>query len=290
MSLSKREKMQRILACPACDGGIDVGSGSCTRCHACYLAAGGKLCFDSSWQTASPEAADWFGRAKEYAKRKLPRMYPLLIDLLSPVYTGMGHAPLLSEMIAGDAIVLNVGAGPWSVAEEVISIDLAPYPDVDVVASAERLPIRASSADGILSIALLEHVPDPQRAVGECFRVLKPGGRFVGFVPFMQGVHASPYDFQRYAPEGLRHLFRDFHIGAIQAVGPTSGLIWILQEWIALLLSFNSLTLYRVIYPLTFILSPLKYLDVILNRHPARERIATGFYVFARKPCPTLPQ
>ena len=287
MTPSKLEKLQRILACPGCGGEIDARSGDCTRCHACYLAAGGKLCFDGVWQEVSPTAGDWFNRTKEYVKTRLAGIYPLLIQALSPVYTGVRRASLLAAMPVDDGIVLDLGAGPWVLAAEVITIDLAPYPHVDVVASVERLPIRAGSTDGIISIALLEHVPDPQRVVAECRRVLKPGGRLVCFIPFMQGIHASPYDFQRYTPEGLRHLFGDFDIEAIRAVGPTSGLIWILQEWIALLLSFNSLALYKIIYPLTFILSPLKYFDVILNRHPARDRIATGCYVFARKPART---
>ncbi len=284
MTPRKREALGRILACPACDGSVDPDSGACAHCHVSYVNAAGKLCFDSAFQDLAPTDTDWLNRAKEWAKTRLPRIYPLLIDALSPVYTGMGRAPRLGELLNDDAVVLNVGAGASDLDAEVISIDIVPYPTVDVVASVERLPIRSNSADGVVSIAMIEHVAHPQQAVREWLRVLKPGGRIICFVPFMQALHASPYDFQRYTPEGLRVLFCDFEIDAIRAVGPTSGFVWVLQEWIALLLSFNSLALYRFIYPLTFILSPLKYLDVLLDRHPARDRIATGSYVFARKP------
>jgi SAM-dependent methyltransferase len=52
--------------------------------------------------------------------------------------------------------------------------------DVDgrlVCCSAERLPFRDGSFDGVLSLGLLEHLPDERPAVEEAFRVLKPGGR-----------------------------------------------------------------------------------------------------------------
>ena len=43
-------------------------------------------------------------------------------------------------------------------------------------ASAEALPFASGSFDGAWSIAVLEHVPNPERALDELGRVLKPGG------------------------------------------------------------------------------------------------------------------
>jgi len=50
-------------------------------------------------------------------------------------------------------------------------------------ASAERLPYPDEIFDVALSHEVLEHVPDEQRAVREAYRVLKPGGYLVVFVP-----------------------------------------------------------------------------------------------------------
>lgn len=50
-------------------------------------------------------------------------------------------------------------------------------------ADAEKLPIRDESVDYIVSFDLLEHLPDPKKAMGECHRVLKKGGIFHSFIP-----------------------------------------------------------------------------------------------------------
>jgi SAM-dependent methyltransferase len=44
-----------------------------------------------------------------------------------------------------------------------------------------RLP--SASFDCITLLAVLEHVPDPDALGGECFRLLRPGGRLVATVP-----------------------------------------------------------------------------------------------------------
>ncbi|MFX0195933.1 MAG: class I SAM-dependent methyltransferase [Candidatus Hodarchaeota archaeon] len=45
--------------------------------------------------------------------------------------------------------------------------------------------------DFILSSDVLEHVPEPQRALSEIQRVLKPGGKFIFTVPFVEGMPQS---------------------------------------------------------------------------------------------------
>lgn len=47
------------------------------------------------------------------------------------------------------------------------------------VGSAEDLPYPSNSFDVVCSMGVLHHTPDTQRAVGEVFRVLKPGGRLI---------------------------------------------------------------------------------------------------------------
>ncbi len=48
---------------------------------------------------------------------------------------------------------------------------------------AELLPFAANAFDALLSHEVLEHVADDRRALREIFRVLRPGGRLVLFVP-----------------------------------------------------------------------------------------------------------
>ena len=51
------------------------------------------------------------------------------------------------------------------------------------VCDATRLAARESSADCIVSLETLEHLPDPEGFVAQCARVLRPGGRFVVSTP-----------------------------------------------------------------------------------------------------------
>ena len=132
---------------------------------------------------------------------------------------------------------------------------------------------------------MLEHVTDPQAHVAEMRRVLAPGGRVVCFMPFMAPFHASPHDYQRLTHAGLETLFKDFEVLSVRVgAGPTSSLLWVLQEWLALVLSLGSRRLYRLLVPLMWLLSPLKVLDLVLARHPEARVVASAFVVEARKP------
>ncbi|MBM3472651.1 MAG: class I SAM-dependent methyltransferase [Armatimonadetes bacterium] len=48
-----------------------------------------------------------------------------------------------------------------------------------VVADGQHLPFADACFDHILSVCVLEHIPDAEAAIGECLRVLRPGGSFV---------------------------------------------------------------------------------------------------------------
>ena len=57
---------------------------------------------------------------------------------------------------------------------------LSAYPHAQVrVADCQALPFRASSFDTVLVFHTLTYAEDPKRAVEECARVLRPGGRLV---------------------------------------------------------------------------------------------------------------
>lgn len=50
-------------------------------------------------------------------------------------------------------------------------------------ADAQQLPLRDQTVDAVVSIAVLQLIPDPVAALGEMARVLKPGGRIALMVP-----------------------------------------------------------------------------------------------------------
>lgn len=77
--------------------------------------------------------------------------------------------------------------------EEAIETAQRTCPDIEFKAApAEKLPFKDNFFDAAISIAVLEHVDDPQKAVTEAFRVLKPGGIFFSITPQEKSKVALP--------------------------------------------------------------------------------------------------
>ncbi len=77
---------------------------------------------------------------------------------------------------------------------------------IDIFGDGHVLGVRDASVDTVLSLEVLEHVPDPERCVAEVARVLRPGGRFLLTVPLVSPLHQLPYDFRRFTPAGIEEL------------------------------------------------------------------------------------
>lgn len=282
------DQLRDRLACPGCRTPFErtAWASGCARCVACdrtvQLRDGQ---FRSGGFAAQVAQSDWLNRTKDVVKRRFGRLYPLAIELLSPVHTGRFVQDFLAQWDLDRQWVADFGCGTSRYDPRVVCVDGMDYDNVHVVCDLDQTPLQTAALDAIVSVAVLEHVADPAAHVAEMHRVLRPGGRVLCFVPFIQGFHASPHDFQRLTESGLRHLFKEFDVLAVRVgSGPTSALLWVVQEWLAMLLSFGSLRLYRMVMPLMWILSPIKYLDLLMARHPAASTIACGLVIDARKP------
>jgi SAM-dependent methyltransferase len=197
---------------------------------------------------------------------------------------------LVPSFLAGfgpGARVLNVGSGGTAYDARVTNLDIAPGDHVDVVGTAEDLPFEDGSFDGALVLAVLEHVADSHRALGELRRVLRPDGKLLVAIPFIQGYHPHPLDRRRYTREGL-HAELELEGFTVEATGivngPASAMAWVTAEFLALLLSGRSRKLHRVARVATsWIAWPIKWLDVWLVRHETAEVIASGVWARARR-------
>jgi len=78
----------------------------------------------------------------------------------------------------------------------------------DIVGSATDIPQEDASFDTLVCTEVLEHVPDPLKALREMSRVLKPGGHLVLSTPMYWPRHEVPYDYFRYPYDGLLHLVK----------------------------------------------------------------------------------
>jgi SAM-dependent methyltransferase len=114
-------------------------------------------------------------------------------------------------------LVLDVGCGRrpyektfFAGASRYIGTDyLSDRSRPDVVSSALDVPFSDNTFDTVVSTEVLEHVPEPLRALKEMHRVLKPGGHLVLSTPMYCPRHEVPYDFFRYPYDGMLYLIKE---------------------------------------------------------------------------------
>ncbi len=97
-----------------------------------------------------------------------------------------GHLRYISQDFAkydgrGDEIGLQTGS--WN------------QENIDIISDIIKIPEPDSSFDVILCTEVIEHVPDPIRALEELARLLKAGGIIILTAPFISMTHFSPFYF-----------------------------------------------------------------------------------------------
>jgi SAM-dependent methyltransferase len=135
-----------------------------------------------------------------------------------------------------DGLVLDCGAGKRPVYfDNVVNFEIADYDTTDVRGVGEVLPFIDEAFDAVLSIAVLEHVKDPFLCAREIARVLKPGGRLMCCVPFLQPLHGYPHHYYNMTAQGLKNLFVDYlkieKVTTYESIYPIWSLTWILKSW-----------------------------------------------------------
>jgi SAM-dependent methyltransferase len=143
------------------------------------------------------------------------------------------HLPELGAI--GGGVVLDVGcADQWvrkrlAAGADYVSLD---YPAIGAVryaatprvfGDAQALPIRSASVDAVTMLEVIEHLPDPDKALAEAHRVLRPGGILVLSAPFAYPLHDQPHDYRRFTPHGLAWMLsrHGFQAGPARPVGGT---------------------------------------------------------------------
>lgn len=107
----------------------------------------------------------------------------------------IAYVDLLKRHLSGRRHVLEFGAGADTLID---TVDAAARTACDLtedmiravrrnaagaVADAQQLPFRAGAFDGVFSVNVLEHVPEPAAVIAEAARVLEPGGRALFITP-----------------------------------------------------------------------------------------------------------
>ena len=85
------------------------------------------------------------------------------------------------------------------------------FSQIDIVSDIMDIPERDASFDAVLCTEVLEHLPDPIRALDEMARLLRPGGTFIITAPFWSLTHFAPYHYAT----GFNRFFYEFHLGRL---------------------------------------------------------------------------
>lgn len=128
---------------------------------------------------------------------------------------------------------LDIGAqnGPYAAHfPHRIALDVQRGLGVQIIGDAQQLGIRDASFEVVLCTEVLEHLPEPQRAIDEMFRVLEPGGELLLTTRFLFPLHDTPHDYFRYTKYGLRHLLRRFEIVELREETDSVGALAVLLQ------------------------------------------------------------
>jgi len=85
------------------------------------------------------------------------------------------------------------------------------YPKTDIVSDIIEIPEPNQSFDVILCSEVIEHIPDPVKALQEFRRLLKKSGYLILTAPFCSLTHFAPYHFST----GFNSFFYEYHLNEL---------------------------------------------------------------------------
>lgn len=176
-----------------------------------------------------------------------------------------------SSLTAGT--VLDVGAQnspykniiPYT---KYMTLDIDEKLDPDICCDVHNINWQSNYFDVVIATEVLEHLYNPQKAIDEIYRVLKPGGICIVSTPFFYIYHPDPKDYYRFTWDSLNYLFRNFSQIEIKHHGNRLHIFWQLIHSGGIKYFINIL---RVITPL------------IAKINFKKTRFPLGFVVISRK-------
>ena len=99
---------------------------------------------------------------------------------------------------------------PFFPGKEYVGCDMREGTGVDKVLNLHHIDQPDSSVGTVITLDTLEHVEFPHMALQEIHRILKPDGIVVITSVLDFRIHATPYDYWRFTPDGFRSLLAPF--------------------------------------------------------------------------------
>ena len=191
----------------------------------------------------------------------------------------------------GRTLDIGAQAGPYAAHfPNRVALDIRRGPGVEMIGDAQLLGIREATFDVVLCTEVLEHLPEPQKAIDEIQRVLKPGGTLLLTTRFIFPIHDAPHDYFRYTKYGLRYLLRRFEILELQEETDAVGTLAVLLQRLGMQAETLRWTPLRALWliaaqgmrPFSFLITR-EYGDSRRSR-PEPGILTSGYHVACRKP------
>lgn len=164
-----------------------------------------------------------------------------------------------------------------------LNIDPATQPDF--LCPADAIPVVDDSFDAVILSEVLEHLWEPDKALREIARILRPGGHVLATIPFLFPVHGDPGDFQRWTPEKLRREFERAGLAVIELTPMGSAAAVVFDVcWF----TWNSNLVIRLpivlqhFAQLPFLMAKPLFALVDRRLQRVREQVTTGYLVIAQ--------
>ena len=222
-------KVSERMACPDCKKTLIVLGDKyiqCAECNRMYPVVAGlslPILLSRRSEFATRDYGEWQRKEVLGTRKKGYRESRFLPKTNVTNISEPAKNRFLNYLESG--VVLNVGSGPRHIliADNWISLDIAPHANCEVVGDVQWLPFLDNSFDAVYSTSLFEHLRDPFTAAREITRVQRPGGVMWCDVPFAYPIHGSPNDYFRYTPDGLKSVFADLEtIESGPSLGPVA--------------------------------------------------------------------
>ena len=161
------------------------------------------------------DSAFWDG-CEDHAHLGFHTMSRALHNILITRIHDRNLSELASKHLRGRLIDIGCGSKPYKnllapYLTEHVGVDVQSTghdtSEIDIFSNAYDIPVDSNSIDSAICTAVLEHLEEPEQAICECYRVLKPGGAAIYSVPFIWHLHEEPRDFYRFSKYGLEYLF-----------------------------------------------------------------------------------
>ncbi len=189
------------------------------------------------------------------------------------------NTALANESIHGRVVDIGGGRFPdyfsYLRADENTQIEVSDLSVSPVDFEKDELPYETASRDTALMCNILEHIYNHGHLLKEVHRVLRPGGKLIGFVPFWVGYHPDPHDYFRYTHEALQKILSEagFENVVVTPVGrgPIAA-------------NFNTivLSLPRILRPIAYIPYALFDRLFLFLRPASKSRFPLGYIFTAR--------